>query len=148
MTETLSLAHIGWAVESIEDAIKDLSTLGFKQAGNVCIDTARKVRLALVSDSRSNTIELVAPMAEDSPVSEILKKNGPTPYHICFTAEVEHDFSECRKEFTSKGFAVLHKPATAPLFGGKDVVFLYSKHLGLIELVIEPADGKDASNHD
>ena len=148
MTGSLSLAHIGWAVESIEDAIKDLSVLGFSPTCGVCIDEARKVKLALVSDSRSNTIELVAPMAEDSPVSEILKKNGPTPYHICFTAEVEHDFSECKKEFMSKGFAVLHKPAPAPLFGGKDVVFLYSKNLGLIELVIEPSDGKDASNHD
>lgn len=148
MTGNLSLAHIGWAVESIEKAIQDLSALGFKTVGDVCTDDARKVKLALVSDSCGNTIELVSPMSEDSPVSEILQKNGPTPYHICFTAEVERDFGDCRKEFASKGFAVLHKPAPAPLFGGKDVVFLYSKNLGLIELVIEPVDGKDASNHD
>lgn len=148
MIGNLSFVHIGWAVESIEKAMQDLSALGFKPVGNLCTDNARKVKLALVSDSCGNTIELVSPMSEDSPVSEILEKSGPTPYHICFTAKVERDFDDCRKEFTSNGFAVLHKPAPAPLFGGKDVVFLYSKNLGLIELVIEPADGKDAINHD
>lgn len=146
MDVNLSLAHIGWAVESIENAVRDLYALGFKPICGVCMDETRKVELLLVSDIHGNTIELVAPMAADSPVSEILKKNGPTLYHICFSAGVESDFRDCKKEFTSNGFAVLHKPSPAPLFGGKDVVFLYSKHLGLIELVIETS-GKDADNH-
>ncbi len=106
------------------------------------LDEARKVKLALVSDSRGNTIELVSPMAGDSPVSGILEKSGPAPYHVCFTANAGTDwsFDDLKKEFKAKGFAVLHKPQPAPLFGGKDVVFLYSRQLGLIELVIDTKD--------
>ena len=107
----------------------------------MCLDAARKVELALVADSQGHTIELVAPAADDSPVSRLLKKSGATPYHICLAAKVERGFDECRACFEEAGFAVLHEPEPAPLFGGKDVVFLYSRSLGLVELLIEPAGG-------
>ena len=71
-----------------------------------------------------------------SPVSDILKRNGPTPYHVCFSIDVEKSFDDCKKDFEKNGFIVLQEPAPAPLLEGKDVVFLYSQHIGLIELVL------------
>ena len=106
----------------------------------MCLDAARKVELTLVADSQGNTIELVSPAADDSPVSQLLKKSGAAPYHICLAAKVERGFEECRSYFEEAGFTVLHEPQPAPLFGGKDVVFLYSRHVGLVELLIEPSD--------
>ncbi len=50
---------------------------------------------------------------------------------------VEKGFDNYKKEFEKNGFIVLHKPSPAPLLQGKDVVFLYSQHIGLIELVLD-----------
>ncbi len=132
----LELSHIGWAVNSLENAIPAFRSLGYTVKGDVCIDDARKVKLVLLEDSCSNVIELVAPAAEDSPVSDILKKAGPTPYHICFAINNEN-WQKYRDSLKKSGFIVLHKPQMAPLFGNDEVVFLYSKDIGLIEIVLQ-----------
>lgn len=85
--------HIGWAVNSIEDAMEKFTFLGYTAKENVCIDRTRKVKLALLNDAEGYVIELVAPVAEDSPVSDLLQKVGPTPYHICLTVN-KNDWEE------------------------------------------------------
>ena len=132
----LKQTHLGWAVNSLKNAIRTFLPLGYIPIGDVCIDNARKVELILLADSGDNIIELVAPIDDSSPVSDILKRNGPTPYHVCFSIDVEKSFDDCKKDFEKNGFIVLQEPAPAPLLEGKDVVFLYSQHIGLIELVL------------
>ena len=134
--DNLKQTHLGWAVNSLKNAIRTFLPSGYIPIGDVCIDNARKVELILLADSGDNIIELVAPIDDSSPVSDILKRNGPTPYHVCFSIDVEKSFEDCKKDFEKNGFIVLHEPAPAPLLEGKDVVFLYSQHIGLIELVL------------
>ena len=136
-------SHIGWAVNSIEDAIEKFTFLGYTVQRNICIDHIRKVKLALLNDVEGHVIELVAPIAEDSPVSDLLQKVGPTPYHICFTVN-KSDWEIYKKTLKANGFVILHKPSPAPLFDGKKVVFLYSKDIGLVELVLDDdSNGKE-----
>ena len=135
--KSLKQSHLGWAVNSLKSAIPAFLSLGYTTDGDICVDNTRKVELILLTDSDGNTIELVAPIADDSPVSGILKANGPAPYHVCFSMNVEKGFDNYKKEFEKNGFIVLHKPSPAPLLQGKDVVFLYSQHIWLIELVLD-----------
>lgn len=133
----LNKVHTGWAVNSIEKSVVSFATLGYKTLGSICEDKFRNVRLLLISNHQRDVIELVEPLSCDSPISGILKVNGPAPYHVCFSMNVEKGFDDYKKEFEKNGFIVLHKPSPAPLLQGKDVVFLYSQHIGLIELVLD-----------
>ena len=95
----LHQSHLGWAVNSLKSAIPAFLSLGYTTDGDICVDNTRKVELILLTDSDGNTIELVAPIADDSPVSGILKANGPAPYHVCFSMNVEKGFDNYKKEF-------------------------------------------------
>jgi len=132
----IKFTHIGWAVNSIVEASNAFEVLGYFPVGEICRDEQRNVNLLLLKDSTDAVIELVAPAAENSPVSEILAKVGPTPYHICCSI-CKTEWEECKQELKKSGFMILHKPLEAPLLDNKEVVFLYSKHIGLIELVLK-----------
>lgn len=131
----IRFAHIGWAVKNINSAVESFAVLGYKPIGNICHDVQRNVALILLKDKSDAVIELVAPEADDSPVSDILKKNGPTPYHIC--CSISKDDWGGGEIFKKNGFMILHQQQKAPLFGNKDVVFLYSSNIGVIELILQ-----------
>lgn len=135
ISDSVSLSHIGWAVASLEEAMDSMAILGFKAATQVCHDNERHVHLVILRDTHNNTIELVAPGTDASPVSDILKRNGAVPYHTCFSVNGER-WEDVKNELCKRGFILLHKPAPAPLFNGKNVAFFYSKHIGLIEFII------------
>ena len=79
------------------------------------------------------TIELVAPASPDSPVTKLLKREGPTPYHICYETT---DIDTTILEFKKIGFLPLQKDAEiAPAIPGGKVIFLTSLSAGLIELL-------------
>lgn len=78
---------------------------------------------------------MISPAGDKNPVSDILKKNGPTPYHLCYVSNnFEKDIEDVIK--VTKGKVVI-PPKAAVAFGGRRVVFLYSLTIGLIELVEE-----------
>lgn len=133
---SLSLDHIGWAVHSIERALPAMKALGFEPAGDVCDDTSRSVRILLLRDQDSNTVELVEPFENaQTPISNFLAKNGPAPYHCCFAVD-KKDRDEIMKKLKEAKFSELIKETPAPALGGDGVVFLYSKEVGLVEVVV------------
>ena len=99
----LSLAHWGWAVTSIEDALSAFIALGFTQSSSVTEDLLRKVRILLLSDAAGNVIELVEPLCPESPVSKLLDKMGATPYHACFSIE-KTEWDAQKKTLQKAGF--------------------------------------------
>lgn len=141
MIEQLRLSHIGWAVASVEKAAGAFAVLGFRPAGGVCFDKERCVDLLLLSDNSGNVIELVAPHGESSPVANLLEKNGPTPYHACFACD-EGAWSNIRRTLGKEGFMMLQQPTAAPALGGCKAVFLYSRDIGLIEVVLSDKSGE------
>ncbi|MBR5758265.1 MAG: VOC family protein, partial [Thermoguttaceae bacterium] len=102
----MNIDHIGYAVEDLDNSKKALEALGFSFESAI-EDVDRRIRIAF-GELDGYRVELVAPAAENSPVSALLKKVGPTPYHLCYLSEnIETDVVELIKQ----RFKVLIPPA-------------------------------------
>lgn len=127
----LSVHHIGYLVKKIEKATRTFLALGYRIEQETVYDDIRKVNICfLVKDGYR--IELIAPAAEDSVVSGLMKKYKNSPYHICYQTE---DFDAALKELTAGGFIAIDTPTPAPALGDRDVVFLTNAAIGMIELI-------------
>jgi methylmalonyl-CoA/ethylmalonyl-CoA epimerase len=131
--DDFKFSHIGWAVLSIEKSIPIFSVLGYFPDGSVCNDIKRGVNLLLLRNGEGNTIELVEPVDDSSPVTNILNKTGPAPYHICLSCS-QIVFEENKKNLLKNKFIELHKMDEAPALDGAKVAFFYSNTVGLIEI--------------
>ncbi|SMO33455.1 VOC family protein [Propioniciclava tarda] len=134
----MKVHHVGYAVENHDRAEQGFIALGYT-IGPRTDDTARRV---CISFARNGTelVEIISPLAEDSPVSSVLAKNGPSAYHLCYeTPDLAASLVELRKH----GWRTLIPAEAAPALEGSDVAFLYNRHVGLIELVERPeTDGE------
>ncbi|MFW9807409.1 MAG: VOC family protein [Candidatus Thorarchaeota archaeon] len=130
----MKLSHIGIIVKDIEQGIKNHEKLfGFKQLGPVVDDQTQKVRVVLMGTSEDAPvkIELISPLTEDSPVTDLLKKRQAL-YHLCYTVS---DIEEAKDHARKSGAIVISKPVEAPLFDNRKICFLFTKDHYIIELV-------------
>lgn len=128
---TLKIHHIGYLVKKMEPAIQTFEALGYQPVQAAMYDDIRKVNICFLQKD-SYCIELVSPAAEDSLVSGLLKKYKNCPYHICYeTADFDKDY----QMLLSNGFISIDTPTPAPALQGRDVVFLTSASMGMIELL-------------
>jgi methylmalonyl-CoA/ethylmalonyl-CoA epimerase len=132
------LTHIGWAVNSAEDAAKSLEALGFKKKDREIDDEGRAVRILLMENADGEVVELVAPLGGKTPVSNFLLRTGPAPYHCCFATSGEK-IAETLSTLKEAGFKELIKASPAPALENDDVIFLYSKEIGVVELRLKPS---------
>ena len=114
MPDSFKFSHIGWAVSSIEKSIPIFSVLGYSADGSVCKYTKRGVNLLLLKNEEGNIIELVEPVDISSPVTNILNKMGPTPYHICMSCS-QKDYTENKKLLLNNKFIELYEIEEAPV---------------------------------
>jgi methylmalonyl-CoA/ethylmalonyl-CoA epimerase len=124
--------HIGIAVKKINESIKAYEALGYSKSSDIIFDPIQKVQLCFLGKDESPTLELVAPISTDSPVTNILAKNGPTPYHNCFEVD---DIAESVASLKQFGYKRLSAIVPAIAFGNRRICFLYHKEVGLIELL-------------
>jgi methylmalonyl-CoA/ethylmalonyl-CoA epimerase len=129
----MKIHHIGYAVNNIEDSLNEFKKLGYKCVENKIVDKKRKVIIQFIKNG-DYLIELVAPLGKESPVTNLLKKQGNSPYHICYeTDNLEKEI----KDLDDDGFVIISDLLKAPAIYNKKVIFLYKKEIGLIELVEE-----------
>ncbi|TFG34079.1 methylmalonyl-CoA epimerase [Candidatus Thorarchaeota archaeon] len=130
----MKLSHIGILVKDIDEGIKHHKALfGFEQLGEIVDDSTQRVRVVLMGHSEDDPvkIELIAPLGEDSPVTDLLRKRQSL-YHLCFeVSDIETAKAEARKS----GAIVISQPVEAPLFGDRKICFLFTKDHYVIELV-------------
>lgn len=130
--------HIGYAVKDIVIAKEEFEKLGF-EFGKAVEDTDRNI-LIQFGDNGNYRIELIQTLnqEEPSPVKEILRKNGPTPYHLCYkTKGIDQDI----KRLKGDKWMVIAEPKRAVAFGEDSrVAFLLKRSVGMIELVEEKID--------
>jgi tyrocidine synthetase-3 len=127
--------HIGIAVADMETAGRYYSELGYSTTG-VIYDPIQNVHLAMYTHDTLHAIELVGAHDEKSPVNNILRKNGDIPYHICYRVRnLEHTLQLLN---AIGEYEVISEPQQAVLFGGKRVMFISVKDVGLIELLEYP----------
>jgi methylmalonyl-CoA/ethylmalonyl-CoA epimerase len=132
--EEMKLSHIGIIVEDIEQGIKNHEALfGYKQLGPIVDDSVQKVRLVLMgtSDADPVKIELISPLTDDSPVTNLLEKRQSL-YHLCYEVP---DIEEAKKKARENGAVIISKPVEAPLFDNRKICFLFTRDRYVIELV-------------
>lgn len=128
---TLTVHHIGYLVKKIEKAIQTFQSLGYEIEQDITYDDIRKVNICfLIKDGYR--VELVSPVSEDSVVSGLMKKYKNCPYHICYETS---DFDAAYAALTADGFIAIDSLTPAPAMGGREVVFLNSAVIGIIELL-------------
>lgn len=130
----MELSHIGIIVKDIEAGIKNHESLfGYRQLGPIVDDHTQKVRVVLMGPSEDAPvkIELISPLSDDSPVTDLLKKRQAL-YHLCYTVP---DIEEAKMKARKSGAIVISKPVEAPLFDNRKICFLFTKDHYIIELV-------------
>lgn len=119
--EDVEFDHVGFVAKSIEDALKSATRI---------LDPVQKVYVTLIN-IHNLKVELVEPLNESSPVTDILKR-GNNIYHVCFKAKnIQAAIEKARKH----GFHCIGKPVSAMAFEGKKIAWLFSRNYGLIELL-------------
>jgi len=131
MENYLSFHHIGIACRDIE-ATKPFYIAQGYVASETVFDPVQSVNICFLDKAGMPRIELLSPIGEDSPVVRTLETSGVAPYHICYEAD---DITVAISRLKSQHFVLLKKPVPACAIGGKAVCFLYSKNVGLVELV-------------
>jgi len=127
----MDIHHIGYIVKSIEKSIPKFIELGFAPEGETVYDEYRDIDILFMNNG-GYRIELVSPKSERSVVYDTLKKFGNSTYHICYyTDDIEAEADNLR----NNGYMMLGDPLEAPAIDGKRVCFLYSRLVGLIEIV-------------
>jgi len=131
MLINFSFHHLGYATNSIEKTVVLFQLMGYVPSEKVT-DTIQNVNIVLLSHKNSPFIELVEPIGDNSPVVNIIRKNGVTPYHICYEVE---DINKAIYYLRKQGFISIFNPVPAVVFGNRLICYLYNKNIGLIELV-------------
>ena len=137
----MKVHHTGYYVTNIAEAVKTFEKLGYKVASNCVHDESRKISIQFLSHSSTGgkggggsepLLELVEPDEDCTLFSKSVKKLGAHPYHICYECE---NFNDALKTLQTEGFLMIQPPKVAPAIDGRNVAFLYSDAIGLIELV-------------
>ncbi|MDQ8021453.1 MAG: VOC family protein [Moraxellaceae bacterium] len=127
----MKVHHVGYAVADIDIALSDFLDLGFSPVGERCLDEHRHIHIQFMRND-DYVIELVAPANERSPVGNLLKKVGNTPYHFCYETP---DLVASIDRLKGRGFIVLAEPAEAPAIEIRRVAFLFKTGTGIVELL-------------
>ncbi|HEY2018392.1 MAG TPA: methylmalonyl-CoA epimerase, partial [Bryobacteraceae bacterium] len=129
---TPRLDHLGIAVDHLNPAIAFYESLGLAVGHREAV-AAEKVDVAMLpaGDSR---IELLEPLAPDSPISKFLEKRGPGLHHIALRVP---DLSAAVERLRASGARLLNEPR--PGASGHPYVFIHPASTGgvLLELIQE-----------
>jgi methylmalonyl-CoA/ethylmalonyl-CoA epimerase len=130
----MKLHHVGIVVDDIKSGIQRYKGLfGFVPITEIVDDPIQKVSVVLLSNPESDgaPIELIAPLSDDSPVTNILKGKVRL-YHLCFLVD---NIEEALKNFRRNGAIIISGPVPAELFEGKRIAFVYSPDNYVVELL-------------
>lgn len=131
MLENATFHHIGTAVASIDKVKPFYQSMGYTVSDTV-IEPVQKVYVAYARKEGFPTVEMLEPLDETSPVQGILKKNGNTPYHMCYAVD---NLSDTIAEMRKEGFRPLSKPVPGHGLDDALMVFLYNINYGLIQVM-------------
>jgi len=126
----MKIHHVGYAVKNIDKALDEFLLLGFKILSKQ-LDEARNINIIFI-EKDNYIIELISPQNVASPINKILTKNGPIPYHLCYESS---EFQKDLEYLVTLGWVVIEKPKKAIAIDNSLVAFLYSKHIGIVEIL-------------
>ena len=107
------------------------SLLGFRQETDILSDFTRGIYVCFLKNEHCR-VEVIQPVDETSAFFPLLKKYKNSAYHICYETT---DICASVMDLKKKGFMQTQEVAPASAIGGKNVVFMVSPKIGLVELV-------------
>ncbi len=121
--------HVAIAVKNLEDGVKIWKDFGFKIEYEVVEEQKVKVAILHIGESR---IELLEPMADDSPISKFLEKRGEGLHHLAVNVDnIEQELQRLK----SLGYRLIDEQPRKGA-GGKKIAFVHPKSAKvLLELV-------------
>ena len=129
--ESLKIHHIGYLVKNLTKSLSLFSAFGYRVTKDRVYDAIRGINICFM-EKDGYMIELVEPVEKDSVVSNLRKKIGNGPYHICYEVG---NLAEAVKELEEDHFVVWEKAEVAPALDDRRVIFLLHAQMGLIELL-------------
>jgi len=125
--------HTGIITEDLKLSKKIFKDIGYN-ASKILIDKPQKSYVVLLSKKNSPIIELISPINKNSPAQGWIKRIGNGAYHVCY--EIRNtDLNSGLNYFLSQKFMPVTKMTISSIFKGKNVIFLWGKGVGLIELI-------------
>ena len=132
--EALRIHHVGLAVDDLDEAVGTYERLFGGHVEQRAMVEEQGVEAAAVRMGES-TIELVAPLAEDTPVGKFLAKRGPGMHHVAYEVD---DLPGALRDLSHNGAELIDQEPHRGLFG-LQVAFVHpdAVHGVLAELVSE-----------
>ena len=132
----MNFHHVGYMVKDISRSMDTFRLLGYEVEKPSMFDGLRLAQIGFMRINGSR-IEIIQPVGSESPIYPLMKKYKNTPYHLCFsTTSMDEDI----RKLEEKGFMVFKDREDAPCMNHKDVVFLMSENIGMIELYENDGD--------
>lgn len=142
----MKIHHVGVYVKNIEKSRKKYEELGYRvspKVGNQEIqeDYERNIKILFMDNGIDDVmVELIERLDSEkpSPVDFILKGGAGNysdaiPYHICYEVE---DIDKTVEDLRKMHYILINdKQATTEVLFHKNVVFLYNKAAGMVELI-------------
>lgn len=123
--------HIGYAVRDILTTASFYMKSGWSMS-EIYEEKVQNARIAFLKKPNMVTIELVSPLDGESPVDNILKNNGVSPYHVCYVVD---DIMQSVEELYEDGFKPLFMPVESVAMDNRMICYMYHLDFGTIELV-------------
>lgn len=132
MIDGINFHHIGIATSNIDLTAAEYQNFGYEMDGSIIFDPQQNVNICFLKHPIMPLVELLSPVDDQSPIIQILEKNGVTPYHTCYEVD---KLEETIKQLRKLKYMIVSRPKQACAIGNKRVAFLYHKDMGLIELI-------------
>lgn len=131
---SVKVHHIGYMVKNIEAAQKHFQDLGYTSESDKVLDPIQQVYILFVKKD-GYLVELIQPINKESRLNSLLKRQGCGPYHIAYEIEGEGTMEAAIKKLKKKGYIRVTEVEKALALNNREIVFLFNKDLGLIEIV-------------
>lgn len=125
----MKVHHIGYVVRSIEAAAGALP--GLRLVDKV-FDPIQQAELALYALDNIH-IEFICPAGEQSFTWRFLDKTGGGYHHLCYEA---NSLEAVDRDIRAHRMVKVLGPVPAVLFGGRQVVFAYSRNKDIVEFLV------------
>lgn len=123
--------HIGYAVHDIQKTAQFYIKGGWSLS-KLYEETIQNTKIAFLTKLGMPTIELVSPLVGISPVDNVLKHSGVSPYHICYVVD---DMMAAVEELYEEGYKPLFMPIRSIAMDNREICYLYHLEVGAIEIV-------------
>lgn len=129
----MTLHHIGYVVDKIEDVMPNFEILGYKMSSLPVNDDIQRYRICFIERANEPLIELVEPYENNKSLRKMQAQRGNAPYHMCYEVEdVEALFDELSEK---EGWMPLFRPVEAAAFNNRLITYFYNTQMGYVEFV-------------